>query len=134
MEYKTLCSVPGKGWGGRSGLFGLFFPLFFAPPPHTLPSHFDYTRLVDYESNPKHYSVTEDTALGWGRIESHSEFGQANKNVILKPEQQWEKCSQLLKPEWKGQASDLCLSPSRWVGGWAPPESPQGVPDPSPSL
>lgn len=43
--------------------------------------------------------VAEDTALGWGRIESHAEFGQANKNVILNPEQQWENCSQLLEPE-----------------------------------
>lgn len=57
--------------------------------------------------------VAEDTALGWGRIESHSEFGQANKNVILNPEQQWENCSQLLEPEWKGQASNLCVGPSR---------------------
>lgn len=35
--------------------------------------------------------VSENAALGWGRIESHPEFGQANKNAILNPEQQWEK-------------------------------------------
>lgn len=52
--------------GGEEGVACLGFFLLFFVPPHTLPSHFDYTSLVAYESNPKHYSCCRGHGSGVG--------------------------------------------------------------------